>query len=94
MPMYSLRKQLSRYSARYTLLIESRSAHFPWETLRNTLIIQQCAAIEVILGERGWKIHVAHDETTGFPVYIARSKYGRRIIIRYPDYQKEMAKIR
>ncbi|TCW07762.1 hypothetical protein EDF73_11294 [Raoultella sp. BIGb0138] len=92
--MYSLRKQLSRYSARYTLLIESQQLPFAWEIFRNTLIIQQCAAIEISLAGRGWKLHVGHDEITGFPMYIARSKYGRLIIIRYSDYQKEMAKIR
>ncbi|PAC14648.1 hypothetical protein CD006_05605 [Enterobacter sp. 10-1] len=92
--MYSLRKQLSRYSARYTLLTESQSIHFPWEIFRNTLIMHQCAAIELCLAERGWTLHVCHDETTGFLMYIARSKYGRQIIIRYPDYQREMAKIR
>ncbi|ENR8889187.1 hypothetical protein JAG44_000775 [Citrobacter koseri] len=94
MSMHSLKKQLVRYTARYTLLLETSSIVSPWDQLRNILIAQQCAAIEIALAERGWKLHVAHDEKTGFPFYIAVNKYGRKKQIRYPEYQKEMARLR
>ncbi|EAS5353211.1 hypothetical protein D8V81_23210 [Salmonella enterica] len=90
----SLKDQLISYAARYTLLYVINEEPLPWVVLRNIFIMQQCSSTEMFLSERGWKILVSHNKDSGFPVYIALSKYGRKLIVNYSNYQKEMAKIR
>lgn len=92
--MLTLQQQLIRYTARYTLLLNSRATCLPWETVRNIFIAHQCVATELALAGRGWKIHVTVDEASGFPMYLAVNKYGRKKSIRYEDYHREMARIR
>ncbi|WP_147439885.1 hypothetical protein [Gibbsiella quercinecans] len=92
--MLTLQQQLVRYAARYTLLLESHATSLPWETVRNIFITHQCAATELALAGRGWKLHITVDGASGFPMYLAVNKYGRKKSIRYEDYHREMARIR
>ncbi|EBI5644546.1 hypothetical protein FNI05_24130 [Salmonella enterica subsp. diarizonae] len=90
----ALKRDLVRFAARYTLLYLSGEYRSSWVTLRNVLTEQQCAEIQATLKERGWQILTSRDSESGFPLYVARSRYGRLITIRYPDYQAEMAGIK
>ncbi|MDF5910898.1 hypothetical protein P4W15_02325 [Morganella morganii] len=85
---------LTCYCARHTLLMFEDQQQSAWVSIRNILFMHQCAAAEIILARKGWKISVIHHDHCGFPVYAARSKNGKKLKLRYIDYQEEMTKIR
>ncbi|AXC66978.1 DUF3421 domain-containing protein [Salmonella enterica] len=89
-----LKRDLVRFAARYTLLYLSDEYRFPWVQLRNVLIEQQCSEIKAALTERGWQILTGGDSESGFPLYVARSRHGNSVTIKYSDYQTEMARIK
>lgn len=92
--MQKLTHIINCYCARHTLLMLEGQHQSAWASIRNILIIHQCAAAEIILARKGWKISVIYNDRFGFPVYAIRSKNGRKLKCYYNDYQKEMTKIR
>ncbi|EDK5263809.1 hypothetical protein CI424_21920 [Salmonella enterica subsp. enterica serovar Enteritidis] len=89
-----LKCELVRFAARYTLLHLADEYHSPWVRLRNALTEQQCSEIQAALKERGWQILTSRDGESGFPQYVAKSRYGNSVTVSYSDYQAEMARIK